>query len=166
MIVVSDTTPLNYLVLVEAAHILPALFEHVYVPEQVVIELRHPTAPPVVRGWIASPPVWLKARSPARIDTDLKLDPGEVHAISLAEELGADHILIDEWAARRVAAERGLHVIGTMGVLDQAAERNLIDLATILDRLLQTTFRVDRRLVKQLLERDSERVRRHGEPEG
>jgi predicted nucleic acid-binding protein len=160
MIVVSDTTPLNYLVLVDAVHILPALFEQVYVPEQVVIELSHPTAPPAVCDWIASPPTWLRVRSAARIDPDLRLDPGEVQAIGLAEELRADHILIDEWAARRVAAERGLHVIGTLGVLDQAAERNLIDLAIIFDRLLHTTFRVDRRLVRQLLERDAARLRR------
>lgn len=160
MIVVSDTTPLNYLVLVEAVHVLPTLFAQVYVPNVVVTELRHPTAPEAVRQWIASPPGWLQVRRPDRIDVDPRLDLGELHAICLAEELKADHILIDERAARRVAAEHGLHVIGTLGVLDQAAERNLIDLAEVCDRLLGTTFRVDGQLVKQLLDRDARRRRR------
>lgn len=160
MIVVSDTSPLNYLVLVDAVHVLPELFREVYVPERVTNELKHPTAPLAVRSWIARPPSWLLIRSPRRIDTTLKLDEGEIEAISLAEELGADHVLIDEWAARAIARGRGLHVVGTLGVLDQAAERGLIDLKQIFDRLLQTTFRVERQIIDQLIERDAERKRR------
>jgi predicted nucleic acid-binding protein len=157
MIVVYDTTPLHYLELVESADILPALFQQVYVPTAVIEELAHSSAPPAVRAWIGSPPRWLLVRTPKHIIPSLKLDRGETHAISLAEELRANHLLIDEWAGRAVAASRGLHVIGTLGVLDQAAERNLVDLRKTFDRLLQTNFRVDRRLVDQLLECDAKR---------
>ena len=103
MIVVSDTSPLNYLILIEAAHILPILFETVYVPHRVAAELDHATAPEQVRSWIAAPPIRLSIRSPTKSDLNLKLDPGEVDAICLAEELHADHLSIDEWAARFVA---------------------------------------------------------------
>ena len=36
MIVVSDTTPLNYLVLIDAVDVLPKLFEVVYTPATVL----------------------------------------------------------------------------------------------------------------------------------
>ena len=40
MIVVSDTSPLNYLVLIEFQHILPELFERILIPEAVRQELQ------------------------------------------------------------------------------------------------------------------------------
>jgi len=40
MIVVSDTTPLNYLILIDSAHVLPAIFGQVYAPPAVVAELK------------------------------------------------------------------------------------------------------------------------------
>jgi len=42
MIVVSDTSPLNYLILVGCIDVLPQLFGQVYAPSSVVIELGHP----------------------------------------------------------------------------------------------------------------------------
>jgi uncharacterized protein len=44
------------------------------------------------------------------------LDRGEAAAIPLAQRLGAA-LLVDDGAARVVARERGLHVVGTLGVL-------------------------------------------------
>jgi len=55
MIVVSDASPLNYLILIDAVRVLPQLFQRVYLPHRVAEELAHPTAPPTVRAWIASP---------------------------------------------------------------------------------------------------------------
>lgn len=45
MTVVSNTSPLNYLVLIDLQDVLPALFEHVLIPEAVWHELRSPVAP-------------------------------------------------------------------------------------------------------------------------
>jgi predicted nucleic acid-binding protein len=45
MIVVSDTTPLNYLILIGAAHVLPELFGRVYAPTAVIKELSHARSP-------------------------------------------------------------------------------------------------------------------------
>jgi predicted nucleic acid-binding protein len=50
MIVVADTSPLNYLVLIGAQDVLEALYESVVVPLSVA----------VVREWICRPPDWLK----------------------------------------------------------------------------------------------------------
>ena len=74
----------------------------------------------------------------------------------MAEELKADLIILDEKAARQIARERGLNLTGILGILDYSATRQLIDLATILKRLQQTTFRASPRLLRSLCERHLE----------
>src|SRR5882757_5911530 len=59
-LVVADTSPLNYLVMIGQVEILPALFERIFVPQTVQNELRHNEAPESVRRWIAAPPWWLE----------------------------------------------------------------------------------------------------------
>lgn len=157
MVVVSDSSPLHYLILIGAVDRLPQLFGVVVIPERVAAELRHAGAPEAVRGWMEAPPGWLEIRAPLQPRVHARLDEGESHAISLARELRADHLLMDEWAGRMVAAREGLHVVGTLGVLDQAAERGLLSLKEMVERLCRTNFRVDRELIEQLLERDSRR---------
>jgi predicted nucleic acid-binding protein len=49
-IVVSDTSPLNYLLLCGAADVLPRLFGRVIVPRAVLAELGSDDAPPIVRA--------------------------------------------------------------------------------------------------------------------
>lgn len=58
--IVADTTPLNYLVLIQAADILPELYRTVLIPPAVKAELTHTNTPAVVREWISQPPAWLK----------------------------------------------------------------------------------------------------------
>jgi predicted nucleic acid-binding protein len=72
MIVVSDTSPLNYLILTEATQVLPALFGRVYAPQAVIQELAHRGSPEAVRLWATSPPEWLSVKQPAHIDPSLK----------------------------------------------------------------------------------------------
>jgi predicted nucleic acid-binding protein len=52
-LVVADTGPLNYLVLIEAIDVLPRLFEQILVPAAVYDELAHADAPAPVRAFIA-----------------------------------------------------------------------------------------------------------------
>lgn len=143
MIVVSDTTPLNYLILIELIHILPQIFTRVYAPSAVVKELSHPRAPELVRAWATVPPEWLTIQDPTRIDPSLKLGAGETAAISLAIEMKADRILIDERKGRRASLERGLRAIATLNVLEEASYRGLIDFEAAIERLDKgTTFYV------------------------
>ncbi len=60
-LVVADTGPLNYLVLIGASDLPPRLFETVLVPQAVCDELRHPAAPAAVRAWAAEPPAYIRA---------------------------------------------------------------------------------------------------------
>jgi predicted nucleic acid-binding protein len=68
------------------------------------------------------------------------LDPGEQEAILLAEELRADLLLMDDQEGRQEAERRALRVTGTLGVLERAAERGLLDLPAVLARLQATNF--------------------------
>jgi predicted nucleic acid-binding protein len=118
MIVIADTSPLHYLILLEHADVLQHLYGRVIIPEAVVRELQSQKTPAVVRRWITSPPGWLQIRQIA-VPPDpalVELDPGEREAISLAETLRADALIIDEKMGRREAQRRKLRVIGTVRV--------------------------------------------------
>lgn len=150
MIVVSDTSPLNYLILTGYVHLLEALYGRVVIPRAVWDELRSPGAPAEVREWVDAIPDWAEVREPVGPLAAPNLDPGEREAISLALELRADLVLLDERRGRREAAGRGLAVTGTLGVLDAAARRGLIDLSEALTRLRRTSFRVRPNLLQEL----------------
>ena len=101
MIVIADTTPLHYLVLLNYADILRELYGRVIIPEAVFRELQVDRTPARVKQWIASRPDWLEVRR-ASVPHDLaliELDPGEREAIALAENLRADALILDDKAA-------------------------------------------------------------------
>ena len=55
MIVVADTSPINYLVSINEIAVLPKLYGTVIIPPAVRDELSRDRAPEIVRRWIASP---------------------------------------------------------------------------------------------------------------
>ena len=156
MIVVSNTSPVNYLVLLKKDYVFPAMFGAVFAPPAVVAELSSKGAPEAVRAWIGSPPSWLHVQSPRDVDRSLDLDTGEREAIALAQELNADRILLDEAKARRAAISRGLKVAGTLAVLFEASERGLLDLGQTINELGATNFYLDEKLVQAIMERISD----------
>lgn len=161
MIVVSDTTPLNYLVLIGQQELLARLFERVVIPRAVWTELQAKGTPESVRAWLAHQPDWLEVGQ-ANLPADVALaalDRGEQEAILLAQELRANLLLMDDKDGRLEAVRRNLAVVGTLGVLDEAAERGLLNLPEALARLQQISFRVAPLLLESLLERDAERKR-------
>jgi len=161
MSVVSNTTPINYLVQIGHAETLRALFGRVFVPSVVVAELSDAGAPEVVRTWITNPPEWISVEEVIVPHDDAlgALEPGERAAIVLAEQRSL-LLVIDELEGRRVAKVRGLLVTGTLGVLDRAAARGLLDFTDAIARLQRTTFHVSSKLLKPLLERDRTRKSR------
>jgi predicted nucleic acid-binding protein len=152
MIVVADTSPINYLLLINQIDLLPRLFQQIIIPDIVRDEMLDPDAPPVLQQWIVNPPSWLTVQTVPIIDTTLSsLDPGEQAAITLAQTLPADLLIIDERLGGQIAAERGIAIIGTLGILDDAADQGLINLAEAIAQLQQTNFRVSRRIIQALL---------------
>jgi predicted nucleic acid-binding protein len=134
MRVITDASPLHYFVLIASVSILPELFGRILVPPAVAAELQHPRAPVEIRTWLASSPPW-------------------------AGELRADLLLMDDWEGRREAERRALRVTGTLGVLERAAERGLLDLPAVLARLQATNFYLPATLIRDLLARDAGRKR-------
>jgi predicted nucleic acid-binding protein len=130
MIVVADTSPLNYLVLIGHIEILAKIYTEVLVPKTVLDKLQDSDAPAEVRAWASTPPNWLQISNLIFQRDPLmdRLDRGEQDAILLAESLKAERLIIDDLEGRREAAKRGLPVIGTLGILAEAARRDLLDL--------------------------------------
>ncbi|MEI7773338.1 MAG: hypothetical protein WCK17_01050 [Verrucomicrobiota bacterium] len=76
VLVVADTTPLNYLVLIGQEHVLGALFDKVLIPEGVLEELKHPKAPEAVLVWIQTLPTWLEVARVRELDHAIQLGRG------------------------------------------------------------------------------------------
>ncbi|MGC2636452.1 MAG: hypothetical protein WA294_04695 [Acidobacteriaceae bacterium] len=117
MIVVADTSPLNYLVITGYDHLLPHLFGTILVPPAVIEELNDSNSPEPVRKWIAAAREWVHVQAPTVVPPMANLGKGETEGIALAEMLKADLILIDDADAREEAERRHLKVTGTLGVL-------------------------------------------------
>jgi predicted nucleic acid-binding protein len=154
MIVVADTSPLNYLIRSGHVWILPEMFGRVLIPNAVRLEIMHPGAPIEVREFAELPPSWLEC-----VDVSGKLEnirrqlgAGEREAITLALELAADVILIDDLAGRLEAEERRIPARGTLAVLMQAAWRGYLDFRSALDRIKELGFRTTAHLEQSLLE--------------
>jgi len=159
MVVVADTSPINYLVLLGHIEILPKIYGEVLIPQAVFDELQDSDAPAAVRAWVSAPPAWLRISSIAcQLDPLLELlDRGERDAILLAESIKAERLIIDDLDGRREAANRKLPVIGTLGILAEAARRNLLELPQALAALQATSFHAAPALIKLLLANDAAR---------
>lgn len=152
MLVVSDATPVNVLVRTGDVRVLGELFQSVLVPSAVVEELTHPKTPEAVRAWITRPPGWLTVRRAIHAGP-ANLGRGEAEAIALARETGADAVLMDDAEARRAAARTGLRVVGTVGVLELADVKGLVDLPGAFARLTATDFLIDPAVLAAALDR-------------
>lgn len=158
MTVVSDTSPILYLLLINQLDLLPRLYQTITIPDIVQAEMKSIGAPFVLQSWIATPPAWLDIRPVPEVDYVplRRLQPGEQAAILLAEFLQADLLIVDDLDARNTAQRLGLKIIGMLGVLGEAAKRNWIDFPRVLDQLLkETNFRVSPQLIRDLLEQFS-----------
>jgi predicted nucleic acid-binding protein len=159
MRVVSNTSPLNYLILIGRANILPKLFELVVIPEAVFNELTSASTPQLVSDWIANKPKWLVVqRAPdVNIGEMEEIQIGERQAICLAQEIRSDYILLDDHRARRIAKSRGVNIVGTLGILVSADEENLTNLNDAISDLQKTNFRASSELLESLLNRETRR---------
>jgi predicted nucleic acid-binding protein len=153
MIVVADTSPLNYLILIEEIEILAKMYGRVVIPRAVRNELLRPSAPNMVRNWISQLPPWVEVHTAVNVsDPSLaSLDPGERDAILLAWELGAEQLIVDDRQGRLEAQKRGIPVIGTLGVMREAATLGFLDLREALKRLQATTFYISPDVLSRLL---------------
>ncbi len=159
-VVISDTSPVRALAHLGLLELLFDLFGLIHIPPAVKSELENP--PGSLPRVDVSQVTFLEVQAPlntGRIEYFLQsLDRGEAEALALAEEIHADAVLIDEAAGRLTAAQCGLKVVGTMGILLQAKRKRLIDsVAPLLTSLQEELgFFISSELYDEVLRRAGE----------
>lgn len=121
MIIVSDTTPLRYLIEIEQAHILEKLYGKIIIPQKVFNELQGVSTPPKVVGWIMARPGWIEVK---KADTSLftpqiNIQDGERQAIALIIELQADALLSDDGDAIKEARRLNIPTVRIFNILQR-----------------------------------------------
>ena len=123
-VVVVNTTPIISLALVGQLSLIHSLYDEVLIPPAVEAEILAGVTKNTKAVDLDNNPyirvVMLRDSNRAVLLADL--DRGEAEVISLAQELVADLVVIDERLARRHAKRLGLYVTGTLGVLLKAKE--------------------------------------------
>jgi uncharacterized protein len=158
VIVVSDTSAITNLAAINQLRLLPLLYQQVIIPEAVYRELVDidPSVPGSAEAQTAT---WLEVRVIAnrevveRLQSEVRLDPGESEAIALALEIGADLLLIDERRGRAEADRLCIKITGLLGILVEAKRKNLIvAVKPLMNALIATSdFRVSSALYDQIL---------------
>jgi predicted nucleic acid-binding protein len=144
--VVSNASALIALEQIGQIGLLEQLFGRVLVPPAVVREV----APSFTL------PAWIEVQALAQpvgpLILSASLGSGESEAISLALEVGAERVVLDDRAARRLAQALHLPIIGTLGLLLAAKRRNILPaVRPALDALLQHGFRIAPALYEQVI---------------
>ena len=153
---VSNSTSLIALNAIGSRALLTSLYGSIHIPEAVYNEVvsgagRAGASAVASAKWITRHTV---VDQPAI--TSLKINnhlaTGESEAIVLAGEMGADLILLDDRAARRVARQHNLSIIGTVGILLQAKDQQMIPaVKPLLDSLISAGIYLDATLYQQAL---------------
>ncbi len=151
MIVAADSSPLVVLVRTGYEYVLSSLFGRIVIPPEVAAEVASSHRPDAVRAFMATPPAWLEIRPAASVEDIAGLHAGEKAAISLAREISADRLIIDERSGRQAAAARQISVVGTIGVLEIAARESLVDLGQAFEAVKRTDFWVSPRFLDERL---------------
>ena len=139
VLVITNTTPIITLALIDHLDILQQLYGNILIPPAVRDE--------VLAGGIRNIGIsqfqaanWIKLtplQDPRRADLLSDLDRGEAEVIALAQELQADRVIIDERLARRHARRLGLTLTGTLGILLKARQQKLVPEIAPLIRIMQ-----------------------------
>jgi uncharacterized protein len=158
MIIVSDTSPLSNLALVDGLFLLKEIYQTVVIPQAVADELSNAEGEdPRITAVLSLDWVEIRQSTNSDLITELRndylLDRGEAEAIALALELKAEELLIDERLGRREATRLGLSITGVLGVLLIAKRRGLIPaIRPVMDTLIaEAGFRVSQQLYVDVL---------------
>ncbi|PZU97490.1 MAG: DUF3368 domain-containing protein [Leptolyngbya sp.] len=156
MTLVSDTSSLGSLALIDYLWLLEAIYGTVVVSEVVARELA--TAQNARIQAVLSVD-WVQVQVPGEgaIATIQKqgqqFNLGDTHTLALALQLNADELLINERRGRQVAQDLGLSVIGIVGIILIAKQRALIpSVRRVMDTLVELAgFRISHQLYQKIL---------------
>ena len=152
VLVVADTGPINYLIQIGCIEVLASLADSTVLPGAVHTELSHPAAPDSVRAWAGKLPGWVVVKNAVGSVEAPDISATDREAIALAKAL-----LMDDQQARRCAAALGVPTMGTVGILEAAAAKGLVDLQTALSALRETSCYLSEAVIENALSRDAVR---------
>jgi predicted nucleic acid-binding protein len=158
-VVVSDTSPLLNLALLDRLDLLRTQFSEVTVPRSVWDELTEGKEGLEALRELRDDDfldIVDVERSDLFVEVFHELDLGETAAICYAVEHGADLVLLDERDGRRVARRHDLDVTGVIGVLLRGAKNGNVDLEEELDALREAGFWISDDLYEQVLSETAE----------
>ena len=130
MVIVSDTTTISNLFLIDKLWILERLFGKIMIPKAVFLELEKLEVINISIEFIRKQ-TWIiiaevENRSIVEI-LQLNLDNGEAEAIALAKEKNTSLLIIDELKGRHYAKQLKINIIGLVGILLQAKEEGIVN---------------------------------------
>lgn len=156
MIVVADTSVLINLCRVGQGGLFKSLFQEVVIPPEVAAEFAALAVSNPRFSGLRLPP-GIREQSPTTLLPAVRaaegLDVGEAVALSLAVEIHADAILIDERRGHEVAIQLGLRTIGLLGILLRAKSAGMISYIAPLIELLERDagFWISEKLRREVL---------------
>ncbi|CAA6819624.1 MAG: Unknown protein [uncultured Sulfurovum sp.] len=155
-IIISDTTALIILAKTNNLNLLTNFIDKIYIPKAVMNEIQYKND--IVKVLIENSDfIETKEVSNKEILSDIEttnLDLGETEAIALALELGL-RLIIDEKTGRKIASQKGVKIIGLLGVLEANFRLGFVsyrELLYILEDLKRVDYRLNFRLEKLFLE--------------
>lgn len=127
MILVADSSSLIALSIAESLTLLELLYGEIKIPRAVYIEVTSKNKPHsiVLREYLKNKIVYFG--SDDIFINDHSLGAGELEAMMLYKHLKADLFLVDDRRARRIAGLNNINTIGSLGVLFEAKQKNIIE---------------------------------------
>lgn len=157
MIVISDTSVISNLIIIDRLDLLGDLFSEIIIPQAVETEILKLEEFDIDITQFKNAD-WISVQNPLnkRMEKELlrSLDKGESAAITLAYELNADYLAIDERAGRRTAKALGLKIIGLVGILIRGKNAKIIEkVKPILDDLISNAnFYLGEKFYQKIIE--------------
>ncbi len=144
-VVISNTSPLQYLHQLGHLELLPHFYQQIQIPPAVTFEwsagreLGIPLPDPTTIDWLQE----TVPTGDITLSLATTLGAGEREVFSLALEESDAMVLMDDGRARRIGQRLGIRLTGTVGVLVRATREGIISpLSPMLDQLAELGFRL------------------------
>jgi len=148
-VIISDTSVLIALYDIGEMELLPKIFNEIWVTPEVEQEFN-----PTLSAWILVKRVQDQA---LKAEFENVVDPGEASAIALAVETPGSRLLLDDKKGRKLAAQRNLPFIGTLGLLLEAKEKGVIlEIRSYLEKLEAADFWISEEVKKEVIKKAGE----------
>jgi predicted nucleic acid-binding protein len=148
-IIISDTSCFIILTNIGELDLLHKVYDHIVTTVDIAAEFGEP-----LPEWIEIMSVADKYRQQI---LEMQIDKGESSAIALALETPGSTVILDDYKARKIAAQLGITYTGTIGVIIKAKLKGIIpSIKPLLEKIKQTDFRLSAEIEIQALKEAGE----------